>query len=110
MAAREALEGIHRAGTTDATKWVAAMEGHRFDTLKQQQGYWRDWDHQAIHDPLAIEAIPPAEWKIENQYFKSIASADGEKIAPTKAENPGGLRRIKDEKIVTRAGYSPKEA
>jgi branched-chain amino acid transport system substrate-binding protein len=110
MATREALLGIDRAGTTDAEKWVAAMEGHEFDTLKVRRGYWRDWDHQAVHDTLAIEAIPPSEWKVENQYFKTIAIADGEKIAPTKAENPQGLQRIKDEKIATRAGYKPKEA
>jgi len=110
LSTREALLGIDRAGTTDAAKWVEAMEGHEFDTLKQRRGYWRDWDHQAVHDTLAIEAIPPAEWKIENQYFKTIALADGEKIAPTKAENPQGLQRIKDEKVVTRAGYKPKEA
>jgi branched-chain amino acid transport system substrate-binding protein len=110
LAAREALEGIDRAGTTDATKWVAAMEGHRFDTLKQNQGYWRDWDHQAIHDPLAIQAIPKAEWKFDNQYFKTIATAEGDKVAPTKEENAAGLQRIKDEKIVARASYAPKEA
>jgi branched-chain amino acid transport system substrate-binding protein len=110
LSTREALLGIDRAGTTDAAKWVEAMEGHEFDTLKQRRGYWRDWDHQAVHDTLAIEAIPPAEWKIENQYFKTIALADGEKIAPTKAENPQGLQRIKDEKVATRAGYKPKEA
>ncbi|MCA1843484.1 MAG: ABC transporter substrate-binding protein, partial [Actinobacteria bacterium] len=110
IATREALLGIDRAGTTNAEKWVAAMEGHKFDTLKQRPGYWRDWDHQAIHDPLAIEAIPQSEWKIENQYFKAIAVGEGEKIAPSKTENPQGLQRIKDEKIVTRAGYKPKEA
>jgi branched-chain amino acid transport system substrate-binding protein len=110
LSTREALLGIDRAGTTDATKWVEAMEGHQFDTLKQRKGYWRDWDHQAVHDTLAIEAIPPAEWKVENQYFRTIALADGEKIAPTKEENPQGLQRIKDEKVVTRAGYKPKEA
>ena len=38
LAAREALQGIDRAKTTDATKWVAAMEGHTFDTLKEKQG------------------------------------------------------------------------
>lgn len=110
LATREALLGIDRAGTTDAAKWVEAMEGHQFDTLKQRRGYWRDWDHQAVHDTLAIEAIPPAEWKVENQYFKTIALADGEKIAPTKEENPQGLQRIKEEKIVSRAGYKAKEA
>ena len=110
LATREALLGVHRAGTTEAAKWVEAMEGHEFDTLKQRRGYWRDWDHQAVHDTLAIEAIPPAEWKVDNQYFKTIALADGQKIAPTKEENPQGLQRIRDEKIVTRAGYKPKEA
>ena len=110
LAAREALMGIDRAGTTDAAKWVKAMEGHKFDTLKEKQGYWRDWDHQAIHDPLAIEAIPKAEWKFDNQYFKTIATADGDKIAPTKEENAAGLQRIAGEKVAARAGYTPKEA
>jgi branched-chain amino acid transport system substrate-binding protein len=110
LAAREALMGIDRAGTTDAAKWVQAMEGHKFDTLKEKQGYWRDWDHQAIHDPLAIQAIPKAEWKVDNQYFKTIATGDGERIAPTKEENGAGLDRIATEKIVARADYTPKEA
>jgi branched-chain amino acid transport system substrate-binding protein len=110
LATREALMGIDRAGTTDAAKWVKAMEGHKFDTLKEKQGYWRDWDHQAIHDPLAIEAIPKAEWKFDNQYFKTIATADGDKIAPTKEENAAGLQRIASEKVAARAGYTPKEA
>ena len=101
LAAREALMGIDRAGTTDAAKWVKAMEGHKFDTLKENQGYWRDWDHQAI---------PKAEWKFDNQYFKTIATADGDKVAPTMAENSAGAQRIKDEKIVARAAYTPKEA
>jgi branched-chain amino acid transport system substrate-binding protein len=110
LAAREALMGVDRAKSTDATKWVAAMEGHKFDTLKEHEGYWRDWDHQAVHDPLAIEAIPKADWKFDNQYFKTIATAEGDKVAPTKEENAPGLQRIKDEKIVARAGYTPKEA
>jgi branched-chain amino acid transport system substrate-binding protein len=110
LAAREALQGIDRAGTTDAAKWVKAMEGHRFDTLKEKQGSWREWDHQAIHDPLAIEAIPKAEWKFDNQYFRTIATGDGERIAPTKEENAAGAQRIASEKVAARAGYTPKEA
>jgi len=110
MAAREALQGLDRAGTTEPNAWVKAMEGHHFDTLKENQGYWREWDHQAIHDPLAIEAIPKAEWKFANQYFKTIARADGDKVAPTKAENPAGAARIAGEKTSPRAGYTPKEA
>ena len=110
LAAREALMGVDRAGTTEPGAWVKAMEGHRFETLKENQGYWREWDHQAIHDPLAIEAIPKAEWGFENQYFKTIARAEGDKVAPTKAENQPGAKRIADEKIVPRAGYTPKEA
>ena len=102
--------GIDRAGTTEANAWVKAMEGHHFDTLKENQGYWRDWDHQAIHDPLAIEAIPKAEWAFENEYFKTIARADGDKVAPTRAENPAGAARIHNEKVVARAAYTPKEA
>jgi branched-chain amino acid transport system substrate-binding protein len=109
LAAREALHAIDRAGTTDADEWVKAMEGHHFDTLKQREGYWRAWDHQAIHDPVAIEAIPPGEWEVENQYFKTIAVGDAERIALSKEENRAGLERIQRERIATRAGYSPKE-
>ena len=110
LAAREALQGIDRAGTTEPNAWVKAMEGHHFDTLKENRGYWREWDHQAIHDPLAIEAIPKAEWKFENQYFETIARADGDKVAPTRTDNEVGANRIKAEKIVVRSGYTPKKA
>jgi branched-chain amino acid transport system substrate-binding protein len=109
LAAREALEAIDRAGTTDADEWVKAMEGHRFDTLKQRQGYWRPWDHQAMHDSLAIEAIPRSEWEFEDQYFRTIAVGDAEKIALSKEENRAGLERIRREKVVARPGYRPKE-
>jgi branched-chain amino acid transport system substrate-binding protein len=109
LAAREALEAIDRAGTTDTEEWVKAMEGHRFDTLKQRQGYWRPWDHQAMHDSLAIEAIPRSEWKFEDQYFRTIAVGDAEKIALSKEENRAGLERIRREKVVARPGYRPKE-
>ena len=109
LAAREALQAIERAGTTDADEWVKAMEGHRFDTLKQREGYWRAWDHQAIHDPLAIEAIPPGKWEFENQYFRTIAVGDAEKIALSKEENRAGPQRIQHERVVARAGYRPKQ-
>jgi branched-chain amino acid transport system substrate-binding protein len=110
LAAREALEGIDRAGTTEPNAWVKAMEGHKFETLKENRGYWREWDHQAIHDPLAIEAIPSAEWAFKDQYFKTIARAEGEKVAPTRTDNKIGADRIANEKIAARPGYSPKEA
>lgn len=110
LAAREALEGIDRAGTTEPNAWVKAMEGHHFETLKENRGYWREWDHQAIHDPLAIEAIPSAEWGFKDQYFKTIARAEGEKVAPTRSENQIGADRIAGEKIAARPGYTPKEA
>ncbi|HZQ78595.1 MAG TPA: ABC transporter substrate-binding protein [Acidimicrobiia bacterium] len=110
LAAREALQGLDRAGTTAPEAWVKAMEGHHFDTLKENRGYWREWDHQAIHDPLAIEAIPRADWKFDNEYFKTIARADGDKVAPTRADNAIGADRIRSEKIAARPGYSPKEA
>ena len=110
LAAREALEGIDRAGTTEPNAWVKAMEGHKFETLKENRGYWREWDHQAIHDPLAIEAIPSAEWAFKDQYFKTIARAEGDKVAPTKTDNKLGADRIATEKIALRANYTPKEA
>ena len=110
LAAREALEGIDRAGTTEPNAWVKAMEGHKFETLKENRGYWRAWDHQGIHDPLAIEAIPSADWEFKDQYFKTIARADGEEVAPTLADNKVGADRIAGEKIAARANYTPKEA
>ena len=110
LAARKALQGVDRAGTTEPDAWVKAMEGHHFDTLKENRGYWREWDHQAIHDPLAIEAVPSAQWTFPNEYFKTIARADGEKVAPTRTDNKIGADRIAGEKIAARPGYTPKEA
>src|SRR5207245_3897779 len=60
LAAREALQGIDRAGTTEANAWVKAMEGHHFDTLKENQVYWRDGDHAYAHDATTVGALPKA--------------------------------------------------
>ena len=59
---------------------------------------------------LAAQVQGKAEWTFENQYFKTIARADGDKVAPTRTDNEVGANRIKAEKIVVRSGHTPKKA
>lgn len=110
MAAREALQGIDRAGTTAAADVVAALEGAEFDSFKDEQAFWRDWDHQAMHGPVVFEGIPEDEWEYENQYFRTLAVANAEEVAPTQEENAEGAERIAEQTIPERPNYTPKAA
>ena len=50
------LEGIKRAGSTDTTALIKALEGHEFDGLKEGPSYFRASDHQHVQDVLVGEA------------------------------------------------------
>jgi branched-chain amino acid transport system substrate-binding protein len=108
LGAREAIQAIDRAGTTAVADVVSALEGHHFEPFKPGQGYWRAWDHQAITDVAVIEAIPKGEWQYKNQYFKTVALVDGEKVALTEEENAVAKNRLSSQDIPKRANYTPK--
>ena len=50
------LEAIKRAGSTDAHALIKALEGHKFDGLKEGPSYFRASDHQHVQDVLVGEA------------------------------------------------------
>jgi len=109
LGARETIAAIDRAGSTDATDVVKALEGHSFDPFKPGKGYWRAWDHQAVTDVVVIESVPKSQWKYPDQYFKTVALVSGDKVAPTEQENAVAQQRLSTQSIPKRANYTPKK-
>jgi branched-chain amino acid transport system substrate-binding protein len=50
------LEAIERAGSTDTSALIKALEGHEFDGLKEGKSVFRASDHQHVQDVLVGEA------------------------------------------------------
>ena len=74
---------VERAGTFDTEKVVAALEGHRFDSLKDSQ-VWRDFDHQCIQSVYAVMCKPEKEVKNDKfgqDYFEIINVMTGDESA-----------------------------
>jgi ABC-type branched-subunit amino acid transport system substrate-binding protein len=51
---------VEKAGSTDADKVVAALEGTKFQFTKEQE-YYRTEDHQGVNSCLVVEGIPNAD-------------------------------------------------
>ncbi|WP_455378968.1 ABC transporter substrate-binding protein [Petrachloros mirabilis] len=69
------LEGIERAGTTDTTALIKAIEGHTFDGLKEGKSYFRATDHQHIQDVLVGEAFGK---ELGLGHYKILATVSGD--------------------------------
>ncbi|MBF0119718.1 MAG: ABC transporter substrate-binding protein, partial [Desulfobacterales bacterium] len=80
-------DAVKKAGSIDTQKVIKALEGHKFTLLKGEE-YWRDWDHQAMTSTLILEGKTAAEMANEWDLVKIIDEIPGEKVAPTKEENP----------------------
>ena len=50
------LEAMQRAGSTDTSALIKALEGHEFDGLKEGKSAFRASDHQHVQDVLVGEA------------------------------------------------------
>jgi branched-chain amino acid transport system substrate-binding protein len=85
---QQLLAGIDRAKSPDPKKVIPALEGHKFDGLKTNLSYWRDWDHQNIQDTYCGRAKSGAEVKFEDDLFEIVAMKKGDEVAHTRAENP----------------------
>jgi len=77
------FDAIQRAGTTDTIPVIKALEGHKFDSLKWNPSYWRDFDHQNIQDVLVCQAQYPSNYKTNADYFKILGHVKGDDCAPT---------------------------
>lgn len=70
---------VERAGSFDADRVVKALEGHRYQLLKDQQ-QWRDFDHQSVQTVYVVRCKPRDE-VVKNKhnldYFEIIDSLPG---------------------------------
>jgi len=72
------LEAIQRAGTTETSALIKALEGHQFDGLKIGPSSFRAWDHQHVQDVLVGEAFGK---ELGLGHYKILATVPGETVA-----------------------------
>ncbi|MGC3973330.1 MAG: ABC transporter substrate-binding protein [Nitrospira sp.] len=72
------LEAIQRAGTTEASALIKALEGHEFDGLKEGRSFFRTSDHQHVQDVLVGEAYGK---ELGLGHYKILATVAGESVA-----------------------------
>ncbi|MBW0146602.1 ABC transporter substrate-binding protein [Marinobacter arenosus] len=81
-------EAVERAGTTNTAKVRAALEGHRYTFLKDEQ-HWRDFDHQNEQTVYVVKVKPRdtvVSDKYSSDYFSIIDSMPGSEATQTRAE------------------------
>jgi branched-chain amino acid transport system substrate-binding protein len=83
------LEAIERAGTTETSALIKALEGHEFDGLKEGKSYFRATDHQHVQDILVGEAYGK---ELGLGHYKIIATVTGDTAASTTGEQLCRLR------------------
>jgi branched-chain amino acid transport system substrate-binding protein len=66
------LDAIRRAGTDDADKVVAALEGYRFNDFMMRNAEFRKQDHNVIHDAYLAQVKAPSEVKEPFDYVKIV--------------------------------------
>ncbi len=81
-------EAVERAGTFNSKKLIAALEGHTFVSLKDEQ-QWRAFDHQALQTVYAVRGKPADEVrqdKFKQDYFEILYKMDGQEAARTQEQ------------------------
>jgi ABC-type branched-subunit amino acid transport system substrate-binding protein len=74
---------VERAKSFDTKAVIAALEGHKYTGLKDEQ-QWRKFDHQSVQTVYAVKVKPAADVKkskYEMDYFDIIATMKGEEAA-----------------------------
>jgi branched-chain amino acid transport system substrate-binding protein len=77
-----------RARSLDSERIIAALEGHRYSLLKDEQ-QWRTFDHQNVQTVYAVKVKPREEVlkdRFKQDYFEIVHRLTGEQAAPTLAE------------------------
>ncbi|NOT95100.1 MAG: ABC transporter substrate-binding protein [Nitrospira sp.] len=78
------LEAIQRAGTTETSALIRALEGHEFDGLKTGPSSFRASDHQHVQDVLVGEAFGK---ELGLGHYKILATVAGDQVAGTAEQN-----------------------
>jgi branched-chain amino acid transport system substrate-binding protein len=75
------LEGVKKAGSTDAGAVIAAMEQMKYDAYKGEQ-YFRKCDHQAVQSVLILQSKPGSQMRGKWDIFDvvEIQGADESKL------------------------------
>ncbi len=76
-------DAVESAKTFDTKAVIAALEGHKYTGLKDEQ-YWRPWDHQSVQTVYAVKCKPAAEIKkdkYQEDYFEIINTMKGDDAA-----------------------------
>ncbi|MBR9987157.1 MAG: substrate-binding protein [Desulfosarcina sp.] len=84
----EYKSAVERAGSFESAKVIKALEGHRYQLLKDQQ-VWRNFDHQSVQTVYVVRC-KPREDVVKNKYnldyFEIIDSLPGDLAAITRQE------------------------
>ncbi|HLN47811.1 MAG TPA: ABC transporter substrate-binding protein [Magnetospirillaceae bacterium] len=107
LATEAAITGILRAGTTDATRLVHAIEDLTFNGLQKKFCHIRACDHQNELDVVVQQAIPKSQWKYTNQFFKIIQIVPASQTLEPCSESDAPAK-LATQTIPTREGYTPK--
>ena len=77
-------EAINRAGSTETSALIKALEGHEFDGLKEGHSYFRSWDHQHVQDVLVGKAYGK---ELGLGHYKILTTIPGDSIAGGREQN-----------------------
>ncbi|GAC1581213.1 MAG: ABC transporter substrate-binding protein [Candidatus Elarobacter sp.] len=108
MAAKNIIDRVMHAGTTDTEKLVQAFENFHYDAAKKSGAYFRKCDHQAVQQTYAGMIVDKSKRRSANEYF-TIAATVGGDYAAESCSNPdseAAAKVIGSEKIGTREGYT----
>jgi ABC-type branched-subunit amino acid transport system substrate-binding protein len=81
-------EGVERAKTFETKAVIAALEGHSYTGLKDQQT-WRSWDHQSVQTVFAVKCKTADEVKkskYQQDYFNITNVMKGDEAAVDRVE------------------------
>lgn len=81
-------DAVTRAGTFNTRKVIAALEGHKFISLKDEQ-QWRAFDHQCIQTVYTVRCKPAQEVekdKFKQDYFEILYKMSGKDVARSREQ------------------------
>lgn len=66
------LNAIKAAGSVDADKVVAYLDGRQFNDFYAHAGEWRARDHRVVHEMYVVDVIPKEQIKEPHAWFKIV--------------------------------------
>ncbi len=84
----EYKNAVERAKSFGGSKVVATLEGHKYQSLKDQQ-VWRSFDHQSVQTVYAVMCKPQVKVlkdQFHLDYFNILSSLDGTSAARSKSD------------------------